>query len=280
MPATLWKLKTRTLDLTSTVALMGIVNVTPDSFSDGGQFIEAGAATDHAMRLIRDGAAIVDVGGESTRPYSTPVALQEELDRVVPVIESITARTDTPVSVDTSKSVVADAAIAAGAEIINDVTGFQSDPKMIGIAVASGAGLCAMHMQGNPQTMQDAPTYDDVTEEILDFLNQRKRWLINQGVDAQRICLDPGIGFGKTHDHNVQLIHQCDRFHQTGCPILIGHSRKGFIGKLLGDTDADRDAGTLGVSVLLATKGIQIIRVHEVKRTAQAIACVTQRSLE
>ena len=259
---------------------MGIVNVTPDSFSDGGNFDSIKSATDHAIDLARDGAAIVDIGGESTRPYSDSVSQQEELDRVIPVIEAITKRIAVPISIDTSKSVVAAAAIDAGAEIINDVTGLEGDPAMINVAIATSAGVCAMHMQGTPQTMQDNPNYDDVTNDILDYLNSRKRWLLKQGVAEQRICLDPGIGFGKTHQHNVQLIHQADRFHETGCPILVGHSRKGFIGKLLGDKDADRDAGTLGLSVLLATQGIQVIRVHEVKRTARAIACVVRKSLE
>ena len=258
---------------------MGIVNVTPDSFSDGGNFNSVQSATERAIQLTQDGAAIVDIGGESTRPYSEQVSQQEELDRVIPVIEAIAKRIPTPISVDTSKSAVAAAAINAGAEIINDVTGLGGDPAMIEVAIATAAGVCAMHMQGTPQTMQDNPNYDDVTSDILGYLNSRKRWLLKQGVAEQRICLDPGIGFGKTHAHNVQLIHQANRFHETGCPVLVGHSRKGFIGKLLGDKDADRDAGTLGLSVLLAIKGIQVIRVHEVKRTAQAIACVVQKSL-
>lgn len=254
---------------------MGIVNVTPDSFSDGGKFNSTVAATDHAMQLAEDGATILDVGGESTRPYSTPVSDQEELDRVIPVIEAIAARIDVAISIDTSKSTVAEAAIAAGAEIINDITGLEGDVEMIEVAARTGAGICAMHMQGTPQTMQDDPTYENVTEDILKYLHQRKRWLAGQGVAPEKICLDPGIGFGKTHAHNLQLIKDADRFHETGCPILVGHSRKGFIGKLLGDKQADRDAGTLGLSVLLATKGIQIIRVHEVQRTADAIRCAT-----
>ena len=273
MPATHWKLKTQTLQFTGGPAIMGIVNVTPDSFSDGGQFNSTAAATDHALNLIRDGAAILDVGGESTRPYSDPVSEQEELDRVMPVIESILARTETPVSIDTSKSIVAEAAVAAGAEIINDVTGLQGDAAMIEVAVKSGAAVCAMHMRGTPQTMQDDPVYQNATAEILEYLIQRKAWLIERGVDEQKICLDPGIGFGKTHEHNLQLINQSHQFHQTGCPILIGHSRKGFIGKLIGDKDANRDAGSLGISVSLAMKGVQVIRVHEVKNTAEAIKC-------
>ena len=274
MVAPNWQLKTQSLDFTHGPAIMGIVNVTPDSFSDGGKFNSTAAATDHAMQLAQDGATILDIGGESTRPYSTPVSPQEELDRVIPVIEAIAARTNIAISIDTSKSTVAAAAIEAGAEIINDVTGLQGDDAMIDVAVSSGAGVCAMHMQGTPQTMQDDPTYIDVTEDILKYLNQRKTWLTGQSVAPEKICLDPGVGFGKTHAHNLQLIKEADRFHETGCPILVGHSRKGFIGKLLGDKEADRDAGTLAISVLLATKGVQIIRVHEVKRTAQAVRCV------
>lgn len=274
MVAPNWQLKTQTLDFTQGPAIMGIVNVTPDSFSDGGKFNSTAAATDHAMQLAQDGATILDVGGESTRPYSTPVSPQEELDRVIPVVEAIAARTNIAISIDTSKSTVAAAAIGAGAEIINDVTGLQGDGAMIDVAVSSGAGVCAMHMQGTPQTMQDDPTYIDVTEDILKYLNQRKTWLTGQGVAPEKICLDPGVGFGKTHAHNLQLIKDADRLHETGCPILVGHSRKGFIGKLLGDKEADRDAGTLALTVLLATKGVQVIRVHEVKRTAQAVRCV------
>ena len=278
MPATSWQLKTKSLDFTNGPAIMGIVNVTPDSFSDGGNFNNVQSATDYAVKMVKDGAAIVDVGGESTRPYSESVSQQEELDRVIPVIEAIAKRISIPISIDTSKSTIAAAAINAGAEIINDVTGFEGDSAMIDVAIATEAGICAMHMQGTPQTMQDSPVYNDVTSDVLGYLKSRKDWLIGRGVTKQRICLDPGIGFGKTHAHNVQLIHSADRFHETGCPILVGHSRKGFIGKLLGDKDADRDAGTLGLSVLLTLKGIQVIRVHEVKRTAQAIACVVKRT--
>lgn len=272
-------MKTQTLDFTFGPAIMGIVNVTPDSFSDGGRFRSTTAAIDHALRLAEDGATILDIGGESTRPYSDPVGAQEELDRVVPVIEAIADRSPVPISIDTSKSTVASAAVAAGAEIINDVTGFEGDADMIAVAVRTGAGVCAMHMQGTPQTMQDAPAYDDIIQDILNYLNQRRVWLQTRGVAPEKICLDPGIGFGKTHAHNLQLIHSAHRFHETGCPILVGHSRKGFIGKLLGDRHADRDAGTLGLSVLLATQAIQIIRVHEVKNTVDAIKCAVRKTL-
>jgi len=278
MPATSWQLKTQTLNFDRGPAIMGIVNVTPDSFSDGGKFNTTIAATHHAMQLAQEGATILDIGGESTRPYSTPVSPQEEFDRIIPVIEAVAARTAIAISIDTSKSTVAQAAMEAGAEIINDVTGLQGDGAMIGVALATGAGVCAMHMQGTPQTMQDAPAYDDVTEDILKYLNQRKNLLQEQGIAPEKICLDPGVGFGKTHAHNLQLIRDADRFHQSGCPILVGHSRKGFIGKLLGDKQADRDAATLGLSVLLAIKGVQVIRVHEVKRTVEAIRCAIAAS--
>lgn len=253
---------------------MGIVNVTPDSFSDGGNFSQADAAAEHALKLASQGAAILDIGGESTRPYSTPVEVEQELSRVIPVIEKVVSRTDVPISIDTSKSVVAAAAIAAGAEIINDVTGLEGDPKMIDVAVQSGAGVCAMHMQGTPQNMQDNPSYVDVTREIHGYLTERKSFLLDSGIGLKKICLDPGIGFGKSHDHNLQLIRDCHQFHELGCPILIGHSRKGFIAKLLGDkaaTIAQRDAGTLAITLQLARQGIQIIRVHEVANTVAAM---------
>ena len=274
---------------------MGIVNVTPDSFSDGGKYHQRDAAIAHALQLAKFGAGILDVGGESTRPYSDAVSVDEELNRVVPVIESIVKQTDVPVSVDTSKADVAAAAIAAGAEIINDVTGLTGDPEMMNVAVSTGAGVCAMHMQGTPQTMQDDPQYDDVTEDVLKYLMLRKKALLTAGIERERICLDPGIGFGKTHQHNWQLMRDVERFHETGCPVLVGHSRKGFIGKsFIGKTlDSDQtnqahqvdeanaidlDARTLGLSVMLALAEIQVIRVHEVQRTVQAIGAALEGS--
>ncbi|MCL4125491.1 UNVERIFIED_CONTAM: hypothetical protein GTU68_037282 [Idotea baltica] len=250
---------------------MGIVNATPDSFSDGGEFLDVEVAVQHALQMAKDGASIIDVGGESTRPYSTAVPVEEEIRRVVPVIESIGAASDVPVSIDTSKAAVAIAAINAGAEIVNDVTGLTGDPAMIDVAVANQVGVCAMHMQGRPQTMQDDPVYDDVVGEIHEYLRRRKDALLEAGVDGQRICLDPGIGFGKTHEHNLELLANAERFLTLGCPILIGHSRKGFIGKLLGDQETNRDSGTLAISLLMAQKRIQVLRVHEVKETVKAL---------
>lgn len=243
---------------------MGIVNVTPDSFSDGGQYFEPQRAVEQALHLIAEGAAILDIGGESTRPYSQPVPATEERDRVLPVIEALVKLTDVPISIDTSKAEVARAALAAGAQIINDVTGLEGDPQMIDVARQSQAAVCAMHMQGTPQNMQDAPHYDDVVTEIYAYLKQRQTWLLDQGIEPTRICLDPGIGFGKTHEHNLQLLRQVARFQQLGSPILVGHSRKGFIGSLLGDKQVERDSGTLGVSLHLALAGVQILRVHNV----------------
>ncbi len=251
---------------------MGIVNVTPDSFSDGGQFLDTDRAIEHALQLVRDGADLLDIGGESTRPYSTPVSVDEELRRVLPVVTQVCRRAAVPVSIDTSKSAVARACLDAGAEIINDVTGLTGDPRMIDVARSTGAGVCVMHMQGTPLTMQDNPAYDDVVTEIRDYLRSRAEALTVAGIERQRLCLDPGIGFGKTHQHNLTLMANCWRFHELGCPLLVGHSRKGFIAKLLGDNkDADRTAGTIGAACSLAHQGIQIIRVHDVRAVREAI---------
>ncbi len=269
--AALWRLRTRTLDTQRRPLLMGIVNVTPDSFSDGGQFFDAKAAVEHALRLISDGAELVDIGGESTRPYAAAVSAEDELRRVTPVVEGIRRQASVPISIDTSKAAVAQAAIDAGAEIINDVTGLSGDPEMISLAVRTGVGVCAMHMQGTPQTMQDDPRYDDVVEETFTYLGRRRDALLTAGIDRERICLDPGIGFGKTHQHNVTLMAHCGRFLELGCPVLIGHSRKGFLGKVLGDKEADRDAATAGAALAAAAQGVQILRVHNVRLVRDAL---------
>jgi dihydropteroate synthase len=250
---------------------MGIVNVTPDSFSDGGHFFDTAAAVEHGLRLAEDGADIVDVGGESTRPYSTPVSGDEELGRVMPVVTQLCRRTDIPVSVDTSKAVVAREAIAAGAEIINDVTALARDPGMLRVAVETGAGVCAMHMLGTPQTMQDNPIYDDVVADVLTYLGQRRDALTAAGIGLGRIALDPGIGFGKTTEDNLLLLRNAWRLHGLGCPVLVGHSRKGFIRKVLGDADADPTFGTIGAALSLARQGVQIIRVHDVALVREAL---------
>ncbi|MCO6459188.1 MAG: dihydropteroate synthase [Pirellulaceae bacterium] len=250
---------------------MGIVNVTPDSFSDGGRYLDAGAAVAHGLQLVEQGAAILDVGGESTRPYSTAVTEEEELRRVVPVIRSLCRQTTVPVSIDTSKAAVAEAALAEGAEIVNDVTGLEGDPRMLEVVRASGAGLCAMHMRGTPATMQDDPRYEHVVRDIGRYLEARRDALIAAGIARPRICLDPGIGFGKTHQHNLALMAHCGQYHRLGCPLLVGHSRKGFIAKVLGNQPSDLTAGTIGGALALARQAIQIIRVHDVGPVSQAL---------
>lgn len=270
---TAWQLRTRRIEFGDVPALMGIVNITPDSFSDGGKYFTPTQAVELALRLEDAGADILDIGGESTRPFSQAVSTEEELRRVIPVIESLVRRVQIPISIDTSKSEVARAALELGAEIINDVTGLSGDPDMLALAASTQAGVCAMHMQGNPQTMQLDPRYGNLLEEIYEYLQLRDQLLRGGGVEAQRICLDPGIGFGKTHEHNLELIGASQRFLQLGRPILIGHSRKGFIGKLIGDKSASREAGSLAISLALARKGIQILRVHDVKATRDALIC-------
>jgi dihydropteroate synthase len=274
--STYWQLRTRRIELPRPGGplrrplVMGIVNVTPDSFSDGGRHAGVEAAVAHGLRLVSEGADILDVGGESTRPFSTAVAVEEEWRRVGEVVRRLAAEAGVPVSIDTSKAMVAARAIEAGAEIINDVTGLMGDPEMLRVAVQSAAGVCAMHMQGTPQTMQIDPRYDDVVAEIHAYLAERRDALVAAGIPLARICLDPGIGFGKTHAHNLELMAHAGRFLDLGVPILVGHSRKGFLGKVLERslgrpaTDAERDAATAGAACSLAAAGVQIVRVHAV----------------
>jgi dihydropteroate synthase len=266
-----WQLRSTEIHFGDVPRLMGIVNVTPDSFSDGGRFFEPQAAVDQGLKLADDGADILDVGGESTRPYSAPISEADELRRVVPVVRALCERTSVPVSIDTSKAKVAAEAIAAGAQIVNDVTGLESDPEMLRVVGEAQVGVCVMHMQGTPQTMQDDPHYEDVVEDIYDYLHRRRDDLLRRGLDAARICLDPGIGFGKTHQHNLTLLAGCGRYHDLACPVLVGHSRKGFIAHVLGDKQTDRTAATIGVSLALARQGVQILRVHEVLAVRQAL---------
>ena len=250
--------------------VMGIVNVTPDSFSDGGRHAGVEEAVAHGLTLVAAGADILDVGGESTRPDSTPVAVDEELRRVGEVVRQLAERSGVPISIDTSKAAVAARAVELGAEIINDVTGLEGDPDMLRVAVDSRCGICAMHMQGTPRTMQVDPRYDDVVRDIHRYLERRRDALLAAGIALDRICLDPGIGFGKTHSHNLELMARAAEFLDLGTPILIGHSRKGFIGKSLERSHGrpasleERDGGTAGAACGLAAAGIQIVRVHAV----------------
>ncbi len=270
-PARSWKLRSLSLEVTGIPLLMGIVNVTPDSFSDAARFFEPADAIEQGLRLAEQGADLLDVGGESTRPGAEPVDADEELRRVAPVIAALCAQTSLPISVDTSKVTVAREALDAGAEAINDVTALTGDAEMVPLAAEAGCGVCAMHAQGTPRTMQQAPVYDDVVEEVFGYLAARRDAMLAAGVDRQRIALDPGIGFGKTLEHNLTLLRHAGRFHALGCPVLIGHSRKRFIGQVLGDPTADRTAGTVGVAISLARQGVQILRVHDVGAVRQAL---------
>jgi dihydropteroate synthase len=269
--ASAWQLRSRRLEFPNRPLLMGVVNVTPDSFSDGGRYFEPNVAVEHALKLIAEGAHLIDIGGESTRPYAEPVSQDEELRRVLPVIESLSKQTKVPISIDTSKAAVAKAAIDAGAEIVNDITAFTGDAEMLDVVRASGVGLVAMHMQGTPQTMQDNPTYRDVVSDVLHFLRDCRDILTAAGIDQARICLDPGIGFGKTAEHNLSLLRNAAWFHELGCPVLFGPSRKGFIGHVLGNKTADRTPGTIGVACALAAQGIQILRMHDIAPVSQAL---------
>lgn len=252
--------------------LMGIVNVTPDSFSDGGQFSSSAAAIEHALRLAEEGAAILDIGGESTRPGSDPVPLAEELARVLPVIEALTSRTEALISIDTRKAYVARQALAAGAHIINDITAMTHDPAMIEVAVDAGVPIVLMHALGDPKAMQTDPRYDDAPTDIYDYLAGRVVALTNAGIVRERIIIDPGIGFGKTLEHNLQLMGSLALFHGLGCPVLLGASRKRFIGTLTNQPEAAaRVAGSVGAALAGAAQGVQIIRVHDVKQTAAAL---------
>jgi dihydropteroate synthase len=214
---------------------------------------------------------LIDIGGESTRPYSDPVGVAEELERVMPVIEELVGVLSIPISIDTSKAAVAAAAVNAGAEIINDVTSMEGDPEMVSVALNGGVGVCLMHMRGTPKSMQDNPTYEDVVAEVRDYLIRRRNFCIAAGITASRICLDPGIGFGKTHEHNLRLLREIQQFTDIGSPLLVGHSRKGMIGQLLGDKTRDRMAGTLGVSLAMAAAGVHVLRVHDVQVTVDAL---------
>ena len=251
--------------------VMGIVNVTPDSFSDGGQFCDTAAAVSHGLDLAQQGAAILDIGGESTRPGAAPVSEQEELNRVIPVIEALAARTQVPLSIDTMKPVVARAALAAGASIVNDVAANRTDDTMWRLVAETGAGYVAMHMQGLPQTMQSRPVYDDVVTEVKDFLRGRMARLNAVGVAADQVVFDVGIGFGKTLEHNLQLLSALRSFTTLERPVLLGVSRKSFIGALTGAHVTERLPGSLACACLAVAAGVQIIRTHDVLETVQAI---------
>jgi dihydropteroate synthase len=263
-------LRDRELDLSAPV-LMGIVNATPDSFSDRPGPKDPGELAERGLRLVDEGAAIVDVGGESTRPGSEGVSLDEELRRVLPVLERLEG--DVPVSIDTSKAEVARRSVELGAELVNDVTALRADPELAGVVADSGAYLCLMHMLGEPRTMQLDPVYEDVVSDIAAFLDQRLRFAVAAGIPEERICLDPGIGFGKTVEHNFELIRRLDELLALGRPILIGFSRKSSLGKLLGDPEATTGsiAASVGAAVAAYERGATILRVHDVREHVEAL---------
>jgi len=251
--------------------VMGIVNTTPDSFTDGGRFLDADAARAHALRLASEGAEILDIGGESTRPGSAEVSEQEELDRVIPVIERLAKRPELVLSIDTQKPSVAREALAAGASIVNDIAANRSDAEMWQVVAETGAGYVCMHMQGTPQTMQANPEYEDVTSEVYDFFRERLALLSSHGVTTEQVALDPGIGFGKALEHNIKLLRDLNKFSLVERPILVGASRKSFIEKLLGAPIDERLPASLACATWAAIQGSQIIRVHDVAETVQAV---------
>ncbi len=263
------------LDLTRP-NVMGIVNVTPDSFSDGGDFSSTEKAVQHALKLVEEGADILDIGGESTRPNATPVALQEELDRVIPVIEKLVASgTGIPVSIDTYKPQVMQAALRAGASIVNDVRALQEDGALNVVANHDhDAGVCLMHMQGMPQNMQVNPSYTDVVTEVADFLVSRAAACVNAGIQKDRIMLDPGFGFGKTREHNITLVKQLQQLTALEYPLLVGLSRKSVLGQVTGNDVDARLYASIAAAVVSAMKGAKIVRVHDVKATVEAMKVV------
>jgi dihydropteroate synthase len=255
------------------VLIMGVVNVTPDSFSDGGQFLDADAAVDHGLRLTAEGADILDIGGESTRPGADPVSEDEELRRVVPVIERLASDGRARLSIDTTKVAVARAALEAGASLVNDVSALRFDPGMAALVAETGVGCCLMHMLGEPRTMQEDPRYDDVVSEVKAFLEQRLAFAVSEGVDEERVWLDPGIGFGKTVEHNLELLRRLDEIVAIGRPVVVGTSRKSFLGKLVGGRDeGQRLPGTIATNVLALERGASVFRVHDVAQNADALA--------
>lgn len=264
----------RTFEWGSRTYVMGVVNVTPDSFSDGGRFFDAEAAIAHGVALAEAGADLLDVGGESTRPGSQPVGAEEELARVLPVIQGLRARTSVPLSVDTTKAAVAREALKAGAHLINDITGFRSDPELPRVVAEAGAACCLMHIQGTPATMQEAPHYGDVVDEVLAFLEDGVTRAVTAGVPRARILVDPGIGFGKTLEHNLFLLRRLGELRVLGLPLLVGTSRKGFLGKLTGGKPAaERLAATLGsVATVAALGGADVVRVHDVAEARDTLA--------
>jgi dihydropteroate synthase len=276
----LWKFRDHIFDLSRHGLIMGVLNVTPDSFSDRGKFFTAEKAVEHGLEMAEEGAQIIDVGGESTRPGSERVAAEEEMRRVIHVIEKLRAKIDILISIDTSKAEVADAAIQAGASIVNDVTGGRGDKEMMPLVAESKSGFIIMHMQGNPRTMQMEPRYTDVVSEVADFFRQQRARAIEYGIDPMAIAFDPGIGFGKTLEHNLELLAHLEQLRVHDRPLAVGVSRKSFLVKLIGSSDMeDRLAPAVALTSLLRARGADVFRVHDVKENANALR-VTEAMLQ
>lgn len=273
MASALWKVAGATIDFADGALIMGVLNVTPDSFSDGSAFFESRRALEHATRMVEEGAGIIDIGGESTRPGANPVPPEEELRRVLPVVTKMRG-TDREIliSIDTSKAAVAQEAIEAGANIINDVTGGRGDDEMMSLVAKSGAGFIIMHMLGTPRTMQSDPHYDDVVAEVVEFFRQQYARALECGIDPMAIAFDPGIGFGKTLEHNLELLANLSKLRIENRPLVLGVSRKSSLGKLIGSKDlTDRLAPTIALTGLLRERGADVIRVHDVKPNVAAL---------
>ena len=268
----IWKIGDRMVDLSKRGMIMGVLNVTPDSFSDGNEFFECDSAVEHGLQMESDGADIIDVGGESTRPGAEPVSPGEEIRRVIPVIEKLRAKTRVTISIDTSKSQVAGAAIDAGAAIVNDVTAGRGDREMFPLAATRKTTLVLMHMQGEPRTMQKNPHYDDVIQEVADFFRQQYSRALECGVDPMTLAFDPGIGFGKTLEHNLSLLKNLEQLRVHDRPLVVGVSRKSFLGKLAGSNEMrDRLAPTVALTAVLRARGADVLRVHDVKENVAAL---------
>ncbi len=268
----IWKIKNRILDLSHHAQVMGILNVTPDSFSDGGKFDGLQKAITHAREMISHGAALIDIGGESTRPGAVPVGADEEMERAIPLVRALRSEWDGFISIDTTKASVAAAALAAGADIINDISGLTAEPEMPGVCAGSDCGIVVMHMQGSPETMQNNPVYENVTSEIRAFFEERLATLGALGISKDRICFDPGIGFGKSLAHNWELLRDIDRLAPRESPLLLGVSRKSFLAKVTPAIEpADRDSPTAALTALTRSKGIMLHRVHAVRENLAAL---------
>ena len=276
----LWKIGKRVFDVSRHGLIMGVLNVTPDSFSDGGEFFTADKAAERALQMAAEGAHIIDIGGESARPGSEPVAVEEELRRVIPVIENLRRKLDVPISIDTSKAEVARAAIKSGASIVNDVTGGRGDDQMLPLVAETKSAFIIMHMQGTPRTMQIEPRYTDVVAEISEFFRQQYARAIGLNIDPMAIAFDPGIGFGKTLEHNLELLAQLERLRAHDRALVVGVSRKSSLGKLIGSPDIkDRLAPGLALTALLRARGADVFRVHDVKENVYALK-VTEAVLQ